>query len=114
MALQGLRSKPTYKGLLKILNDLEIKPKSWDEIPVEVTTDEPVANKDDVQKFLLNLFKTDFSWFEDEDGGSGAITAQEQKDEIVDMASRRLAERCGRSGEFTFPAVINITLDSLL
>lgn len=108
MGLPGLRSKPAHRDLVKILNGLEIKPKSWDDVPVETITDEPTANENDVQNFLLNVFKTDFSWFEDEDRNSGVITAQEQKDEIVDMASRRLAERCGRSGKFTFPLVLSI------
>jgi hypothetical protein len=97
MDLPSLRSKPTYKDLLKILISLEVKPRSWDKDPGPV--DQPVLDEDDVQAFLLGLFKTDFWWFEDlKDENFEVITAQQQVDEIVDLASRRLAERCGRSG----------------
>lgn len=99
MKLPSLRSKPSYKDLSKILIGLELKPRSWDEIPAQSLADQLRFDEEDVQAFLLGLFKTDFWWFEDLKGENlEAITAQQQVDEIVDLASRRLAERCGRSG----------------
>lgn len=99
MDLPSLRSKPSYRDLLKILTTLEVKPRSWDNSPTKEPADQTVQDEEDVQAFLLGLFKTDFWWFEDlKNEDVGTITAQQQVDEIVDLASRRLAERCGRSG----------------
>lgn len=104
MTLPNLRSKPTYKDILKTLQSLEIKPRSWDASPDEDVIDTPPVAESTVQAFLLGLFKSDFWWFEStEDEHRGAVTAQQQRDEIVDLASQRFAERCGRSarGEST-------------
>lgn len=97
MALPNIRNKPTYKDLLEALNSLEIKPRSWDDKLFKDVNAELVVNENDVRNFLLCLFKSDFSWFENT--ADENLTAQEQKEEIVDMASRRFAERCGRTGK---------------
>ncbi|KAE8443268.1 hypothetical protein EG329_002056 [Mollisiaceae sp. DMI_Dod_QoI] len=97
MVLPNLRSKPSYKDLLKTLRGLEVKPKSWDSTPNDCP-DEPLADESSVQNFLLSLFKTDLSWFDNTPNDElGLVACQQQKDEIVDLASRRLAERCGRA-----------------
>ncbi|KUJ24213.1 uncharacterized protein LY89DRAFT_15269 [Mollisia scopiformis] len=98
MVLPNFRDKPSFQLLLKTLKSLEVKPRSWDDDSAKSLVDRPILSESTVQEFLLGVFKTDFSWFEDtEDEDLGIVTAQEQIDEIVDMASRRLAERCGRS-----------------
>lgn len=114
MTLPILRNKPTYKDLLQTLQALEIKPRSWDASVNEDLVDGPQLDVDTVQAFLLSLFKSDFWWFEDiEDEHLGLIAAQEQRDEIVDLASRRFAERCGRSarGESTRTFRLDLNLD---
>ncbi|CZR55145.1 uncharacterized protein PAC_05031 [Phialocephala subalpina] len=104
MTLPIIRNKPMYKELLQTLQSLEIKPRSWDASPDKDIIETPPADENTIQAFLLGLFKTDFWWFEDtEDEHLGLVTAQQQRDEIIDLASRRFAERCGRSarGEST-------------
>jgi len=53
-----------------------------------------------IQRFLMSIIASDLEWLQDSTGfGPDALTALEQKEILFDLASRRVAERCGRSGK---------------
>jgi hypothetical protein len=101
MDLPNLRKKPTYGVILNTLRALEVQPNSWNK-----TFDAERFSASDqaiVQRFLMSVIASDLEWLrESNDVGGEVLTAQEQREALYDLASRRVAERCGRSGR-TFP-----------
>jgi len=97
MDLPSLRKRPTYGVLLNALQALEVQPNSWSKsITVELSSTEQAT----VQRFLMSIIASDLEWLQDSTGLGGEIlTALEQKELLFDLASRRVAERCGRSGK---------------
>jgi hypothetical protein len=98
MDLPNLRKKPTYAVLVSALQALEVQPKSWSK-----TSDDEKSSVNDetvVQRFLMSVIASDLEWLlESTDIGEEVLTALEQKEILFDLASRRVAERCGRSGK---------------
>jgi hypothetical protein len=97
----NLRKKPTYGALLSALEALEVQPNSWNK-----TFDAEESSPSDqaiVQRFLMSVIASDLEWLQESNNVAGELlTAQEQREALYDLASRRVAERCGRSGK-TFP-----------
>ena len=92
--LPMLRNEPSYEDLLKTLNDLELPPTSWSETSFQdISTDAK-----SVSRYLLSIISSDLKWLEKNDHESELVACQ--KDELWELASRRLVERCGRSGKF--------------
>jgi hypothetical protein len=93
--LPHLWQKPAYQQLLDTLTELEIKPLVWGvnvSTPDQVMSHETQKTQDrrEINQFLSSLVSSSLSWLEDDD----------QREEIWNTASRRVAERCGRTGGF--------------
>ncbi len=97
MDLPNIRRKPTYEKLLHTLWDLQKKPTSWDvPSPVEESADDAT-----ILKFLMSVIASELDWFTDLVVVDGPVlSATEQKENLLHEASRRVAERCGRSGVY--------------
>lgn len=88
-----LWQKPAYEHLLNFLEELEIKPLVWGvnvSTPADIMSYESMRSQDrrEISRFLSSVISSNLTWIEDED----------QREEIWNVASRRLAERCGRTG----------------
>jgi hypothetical protein len=95
--LPPMSAKPSYRTLLDLLVSLEIHPSTWNGSVTEKKLD--VSKEKEVNVWLPAIFRSEFSWFEDTTDTGGKIsTADEKREEIFDLAARRIAERCGRSG----------------
>jgi len=85
--------KPAYERLLSYLKELEVKPLVWGvdaTTPEEIMSYEASESRDrrEIIRFLSSVISSNLTWIEGED----------QREEIWATASRRLAERCGRTG----------------
>ncbi|PBP19349.1 hypothetical protein BUE80_DR009960 [Diplocarpon rosae] len=113
MNLPNLRTRPTYDTIFSTLKCLEIKPASWDDVSLtEVSTSE---HNGSVNSFLMSVITCDFEWLTDFETGDATIfLADDQKESLIQEASKRVAERCGRSaaGEMTRTWVIPKSLAS--
>jgi hypothetical protein len=88
-----LWQKPAYEHLLGYLEELEVKPLVWGvnvSTPADIMGYESLRSQDrrEISRFLSSVISSNLTWIEDED----------QREEIWNTASRRLAERCGRTG----------------
>jgi len=78
--------------LQRTLANLEIKPSSWSS-PTKTTFGK--YSEAAISRYLTSIISNMFEWFEnteDED-------ADAQREVLWDLASKRMTERCGRSGE---------------
>jgi hypothetical protein len=92
--LPVLRTKPSYEALLEALKSLVIPPTSWN----GASQNDMRTDAKGVSQYLLSIISSDLAWLDKDDEESDRVS--DQKDELWELASRRLAERCGRSGEF--------------
>lgn len=84
--------RPSYATILEILQALELKPPIWNhrrrrsDILIE---QESLASqrKGEVTRYLSSIIKSPLAWIEDD----------EQRENLWACASRRMAERCGRT-----------------
>ena len=84
--------RPPYESLLEVLRALELSPPIWNhkqrrsDILVE---QESLASqrKGEVTRYLSSIIKSPLAWIDDED----------QRENLWTFASRRMAERCGRT-----------------
>lgn len=90
--LPALRQHPSYQSLYRVLTLLEYHPPSWSECATrqEEDHDTPV-----ISRYLTQIIKSSLDWFTDSDDDN---KRERQQEEIWDLAARRLAERCGRTG----------------
>ena len=91
--LPALRTKPSYNKLLKALQNLELPPTTWNGASAQSSTVEVKLES----QYLLSIVSSDLNWLEKPNEKSVALS--DQRDELWELASKRLAERCGRSGE---------------
>jgi hypothetical protein len=82
-----LLDEPSYGELVDLLSALEIKPSSWTE--QNSATVEDTAG---VSRYLTSVLSNPFDWLDKSDPEG------EKKEVLWDMASKRISERCGRSG----------------
>lgn len=90
--LPRLRSEPAAEVLLAALEGLVVPPPSWDR-PADVTAEIALASSRGASDaalahWLTRLVGSDLWWIEDD----------EAKEQIWSSASKRMAERCGRTG----------------
>lgn len=83
--------------LLKILSSLAIQTSTW----TGINTEEDAEEKQRIVAWLPTIFQSDLQWFDDCLVGD-ILRADAQREEIMELAAKRIAERCGRSGEFEF------------
>ncbi|PHH67011.1 hypothetical protein CDD81_4406 [Ophiocordyceps australis] len=82
--------KPSYQQLVKTLNGLELNPPVWrhgrrrSDVLVPETAQ---PDKEEVTRYLSAIIKSPLAWIDD----------SEQQEHIWEVASRRIAERCGRT-----------------
>ncbi|KAH8813315.1 putative methyltransferase-domain-containing protein [Xylogone sp. PMI_703] len=91
--LPKLRQKPSYSKLYQVINSLTIQPRSWDgsaEIYVESSQDTEA-----ISRYLTAIIGSDLSWLSN--GSDSEDEIAEQRDTLWELASKRLAERCGRT-----------------
>jgi len=91
--LPQIWQKPAFQELLQTLRGLHQEPRIWN---LAITRAEMQQHRRDTQgyreiaNYLGNVIKSDLGWIDDE----------QQREEIWTEASKRLAERCGRTGRF--------------
>jgi hypothetical protein len=97
MDLPNIRKKPSYDAILSALQALKVQPNSWSKL---FDAEKPSASDQAVvQRFLMSIIASDLEWLQETPGFDGdVLAAQEQRETLFDLASRRIAERCGRSG----------------
>jgi hypothetical protein len=92
VTLPKLQDRPSFEKLCEALEGLAITPTSWSTESIEDTSLEDVK---DVNNYLLSIITSELRWLkvtpDDE-------TATDPKEVLWDLASKRMAERCGRSG----------------
>lgn len=104
MKLPNLSRKLPYNSLINILQALQPNSGSADGSAVEVSGS---ADDASVNKFLMSVIMSDFSWLTDLSESQGSVlSAEDQRENLANEASKRLAERCGRSGMFSVPSTI--------
>jgi hypothetical protein len=82
-----LRDEPSYEELLGLLSALEIKPSSWTEQNAPALEDTA-----GISRYLTSVLSNSFDWLD------GVDPEGEKKEVLWDLASKRISERCGRSG----------------
>lgn len=97
--LPQLYAKPTASQLLSTLEDLSFEPRSWDTTPRSGTPRSASSGastpfrpkrrvkREGVPRYLTSIISSPLGWIEDD----------EQKEQVWDVASKRLTERSGRS-----------------
>lgn len=84
--------KPSSDDLLNTLKQLELSPPIWSHKRrrSEIVHEQEATAyfRREVSMYLSSIIKSSLSWIEDAD----------EKEEIWSEASRRMAERCGRTG----------------
>lgn len=91
--LPNLRSKPSFASLYEILESLVLQPNSWTGSPKSQDSEE--LDVEVVNRYLLSVISSELAWFEDE---SKEEVVLQRRDDIWELASKRMAERCGRNG----------------
>lgn len=90
--LPRLWQKPAFEELLDCLDKLQIKPPVWrsKQSRTDVLSEQNAVFKDrrEVNQFLSSVVSSSLAWIDNDD----------QREELWTVASRRLAERCGRTG----------------
>jgi hypothetical protein len=91
VALPNIRSKPAYEELLGALEGLAIQPTSWD----GSSTDNDAEGEESkaAHKFLVDVIKSGLYWIDGDEGDGGS-----EREALLEVASKRLTERCGRAG----------------
>ena len=98
MDLPNLRKKPPYGLILSTLQALEVQQNLWTDPTANAQSEltDPAA----IMRFLMSVVASDLDWLQGSVNVDGkAVSATEQKELLLDLASRRVAERCGRSGK---------------
>jgi hypothetical protein len=93
-SLPELWQKPVFQELVESLKALELKPLVWGvnvSTPEQLMQHENLKEQDrrEISRFLSSLISSNLTWIEDED----------EREVIWNTASKRLAERCGRTGK---------------
>ena len=98
MDFPNLRKKPTYGTIFSAIQALEIQPNLW----VNTSAVEQSAPIDQaaILRFLMSVIASDLEWLQGSVTINGDIlTELDQREILLDLSSKRVAERCGRSGE---------------
>ncbi|KAI9047526.1 hypothetical protein LZ554_008242 [Drepanopeziza brunnea f. sp. 'monogermtubi'] len=112
MELPNLRRAPSYHTILKALKDLQINPATWDDASLAEV--DKSAHDASVNSFLMSVITSELDWLTGIKTDAGRnLPADGQKEVLIQEASKRVAERCGRSaaGEMTRTWVIPESLE---
>ncbi|KIM98076.1 hypothetical protein OIDMADRAFT_147564 [Oidiodendron maius Zn] len=90
--LPNLRSKPSFASLYAALECLALQPDSWTGTPK--SQDPEGLDPKFVNQYLLSIVSSELTWFQD---GSEDVMVLDRRDKIWELASKRMAERCGRT-----------------
>ncbi|RQM05914.1 hypothetical protein DH86_00002232, partial [Scytalidium sp. 3C] len=88
-----LRQKPSYDKLYQVINSLSAQLPSWDgssQSYVETSQDTEA-----ISRYLTAIIGSDLEWLSNE--STPESEAAKQRDTLWELASKRLAERCGRT-----------------
>ncbi|PQE25242.1 glucose-inducible SAM-dependent methyltransferase Rrg1 protein [Rutstroemia sp. NJR-2017a WRK4] len=88
--LPQLHRKPSFSELFQTLSLLRLQPPSWDTASRPSTEDDAQG----ISRYLTRLIGSDLHWFYT---GVNEEEAEARIETIHELASKRLAERCGRS-----------------
>lgn len=88
-SLPNLRQKPSFRRILQTLESLE----PGTHPPCDGSPEDAKM----VFSFLMSITTSSLNWLDQE---MLAELAQDRKGVLYDLAARRIAERCGRNGEF--------------
>ena len=90
--LPHLWQKPAYQDLIDTLAKLHVKPPVWGcNVPRAAALRAQNARSQErreINQFLSSIISSNLTWIDNDD----------QREELWTAASRRLAERCGRTG----------------
>lgn len=89
--LPQIYQKPSYSSLLHTLSLLELTPPIWSHSSTRseiIETQESLASqrRGDIARYLGQIIKSPLEWLDDE-----------QREEVWELASKRMSERCGRT-----------------
>lgn len=89
--LPQIYQKPSYPSLLQTLSLLELTPPIWSHSSTRsqiIETQESLASqrRGDIARYLGQIIKSPLAWLDDE-----------QREEVWELASKRMSERCGRT-----------------
>lgn len=94
--LPSLWLKPAYEMLLASLEKLRVKPRVWNlrDSRADVLREQATTAHDrrEVVSFLSAIIKSTLAWLDSDD----------EREVIWEEASKRMSERCGRTGMFMF------------
>lgn len=79
--------KPSYDDLLEVMAKTKAKPSSWTSRAANKPDTEQEAKR--LARYLTSVISNDLKWLEHD----------VQRERIWEIASKRLAERCGRTGK---------------
>ncbi|RPA86401.1 hypothetical protein BJ508DRAFT_368467 [Ascobolus immersus RN42] len=93
--LPQLYTRPSYLTLTHLLHNLALPPPSWD-----APANAPVADPKGLTKYLTTIISSPLKWLADDS----------EREQIWDLASARLSERCGRSARGDMSRTFRIPL----
>ena len=100
--LPQLYTRPSAPVLFATLSKLAIKPTSWSSETEKSSKgpDSPVAiDEDGIPQYLTSIIASQLRWIEDE----------HVREQVWEMASARLSERSGRTGELRYFFVVDFS-----
>ena len=95
-----LRDEPSFDEMLGLLSALELKPSSWSDQASATLEDTP-----GISRYLTSILKNSFDWLDDSVDPDG-----EKKEMLWDLASKRISERCGRTGAHSYKFVFRFEI----
>ena len=96
IVLPHLWQKPAFDGLLRCLRKLRVEQPVWgakvsrDEILKEQSEIFAAHDRREIVSFLSSIIKSSLVWIDGDD----------EREEIWNEASKRMSERCGRTGTY--------------
>ena len=94
MRLPKLQDQPSFEKLSEALEGLALTPASWSTKQVENLG---TGDAKGVNNYLLSIISSRLKWLKVKPEGDASAT--DPKEVLWDLASKRMAERCGRSGK---------------
>jgi hypothetical protein len=85
--LPTMIEEPSYDDLLEVMAKMKVKPSSWTSRAANKPDTEQEAKR--LARYLTSVISNDLKWLEHD----------AQRERIWEIASKRLAERCGRTGK---------------
>jgi hypothetical protein len=90
----GLWQKPAFHDLLDCLKKMKVKPPVWgyntSQSDILKAYDATQHQRRQISSFLSSIISSNLTW----------VDTDEQREELWNEASKRLAERCGRTGRW--------------